>query len=297
MPSLEFEIAGTVQEFLVSESAIDPDLDRALRDLVAEIGPFRREIDIELDRLPKGAVSKTLAPNGEIGLVEQLEGDDELQTGQDTLLVALLAQAEAEGLSVLDAVSAAVVHTDGLDSLRVAKDAENAYLLWISDDPSVANEVLFQTTADNADGVDWLDVVLQLIGGLIGLAIGVRLGAKAIRELREAAGDAVKELLAKPGFRAPLKKLAEALGGGRLIKIYEALKELVEFLWENRNLFCTKKMREWLESLMSLWRLFFSAASWVVTFLSGGTSKAAQVVAMAATLGLKLVRPALTPTT
>jgi hypothetical protein len=96
-----------------------------------------------------------------------------------------------------------------------------------------------------------------------------------------------------PKVRELIKQIMRAIwegGADRAQKVFELFKKLLTFLWDrfsNDFIDLAKKLVGWKEAL-------FGLASWIIGFLTGGATKAGQILAGVAQIGIKVAAWALT---
>lgn len=169
----------------------------------------------------------------------------------------------------LTANNLVVVHTAGI------------YRIMTCGDPAA---VLFES--DDLDTINWLDFTLELIVGLIGLALGLTIGRKGYKALK----PLITRLWAYPEVQGRIRAIGQLTLQRDALATGWALAELWGHLW-------THHRRDLVAGIWGAVRQEFTAGAllitllrWTARLMSGGITFLFEVGVMAIPLGGKLLR-------
>ena len=281
-----------------AQLAADPEMDAILTDLVRQIGPLRRSGD---QVFAAGASDTRIcadprAANLITGVRHGIAQDPTLNPVQVSALASLFVNL-TEFNTQSDNATRAEPATLAAEFIRTVTQAGQTYLVRMPAEDEELGEVLYVTNSQNAAGVDWLDFVLELIVGVVGLIFALGAASKALGRVSKALRnsdlyDRLKGLLRSPTFREKFKKLADAIPGGKSTRgIFEAMKEVLSDLWEIVLQPGLDSLKKALSGVISAWTVFWTILSWLLRFLSGGAALIAELGILLGTLTVKILRP------
>jgi hypothetical protein len=159
--------------------------------------------------------------------------------------------------------------------------SERGYLLIARGDPSIT---LFES--NERETVNWIDFTIELIVGIIGLALGLTIGRRGYKALK----PLVTRLWDYPAFRERVKAVGRHAVRGDPLAAGWALVELWVYLWTNHRRDLIAGIWQAVKQELTFGALLLALVRWTARLIGGGITFVIELGAMIVPLGRKLLR-------
>jgi hypothetical protein len=156
-----------------------------------------------------------------------------------------------------------------------------SYLLIARGDRPV---VLLET--DDREAVNWIDFAVELIVGIVGLALGLTIGRKGYKALK----PLVIRLWGYPAFRERIKAVGRHAMRGDPLAAGWALAGLWVYLWANHRRDLIVGIWQAVRQELTFGALLVALVRWTARLVGGGITFIVELGAMIVPLGSKLLR-------
>jgi hypothetical protein len=140
--------------------------------------------------------------------------------------------------------------------------------------------------SEDRDTVNWIDFTLELIVGIIGLALGLTIGRRGYKALK----PLVMRLWAYPTFQEHIQDIGQHALRGDPLTTGLALVALWGYLWANHRQDLVAGIWAAVRQELTFGALLLALARWTARLLSGGMALLIELGTLVVPLGGKLLR-------